>query len=290
MAFEDVYLVSDRLDLVPDDDVVMAQEKLETRFPDGYREYVTALGEGLYTDFVRVYPPRQILDEIAECRERWAYFADAYSEGADVLPLNRMMESIIVFDTTNGDEVVFHPDTPNELFALPRNDGRIHRIGRTLQDALAWALESGVLLQDDRTRILTDSGQFVDRAVRYFEPYSGRGRVEFSRFETQSYQDVRDFLIALVQHEVRESLCVSHTHGVGPYHDWLQIFVKEFRGVVRCNHLAEDHGNASLQVSYDVHAQTESLERIRAYCRTHARLYMDPQGRIGPTRVESDES
>ncbi|MXN74044.1 hypothetical protein GR157_04730 [Burkholderia sp. 4701] len=48
-----------------------AEEKLRTRFPRGYAEYVTRYGEGvLGGDFVRIYPPRRILAELEGWRAR----------------------------------------------------------------------------------------------------------------------------------------------------------------------------------------------------------------------------
>ncbi|OMG75099.1 SMI1/KNR4 family protein [Burkholderia ubonensis] len=52
-------------------DVSAAEEKLRTRFPKDYAEYITRFGEGvLGGDFVRIYPPRRILAELEDWRAR----------------------------------------------------------------------------------------------------------------------------------------------------------------------------------------------------------------------------
>jgi hypothetical protein len=52
------YLVFDDLKTVPPSEVADAAARLGLTFPDGYAEYVTELGEGLLSDYLRIWPPR----------------------------------------------------------------------------------------------------------------------------------------------------------------------------------------------------------------------------------------
>src|SRR5262245_17764133 len=91
------------------------EARLWVTLPPGYREYVTQLGEGvLGGTFVRIYPPWRIDAELVEWRERIEkyWFWDA---GKDLLPKARAIECIVLGDTLQGDELVFHPRYPDRL-------------------------------------------------------------------------------------------------------------------------------------------------------------------------------
>jgi hypothetical protein len=79
-----------------------------------YREYITGLGEGVLGSFIRIYPTWRIESELAEWRSRINkyWFWDA---GKDLLPKERALEFVIIGDTVNGDEIVFHPFRRNRL-------------------------------------------------------------------------------------------------------------------------------------------------------------------------------
>ncbi len=136
---------------VTDEEVDQAAAKLKTHFPDGYRQYVTTLGEGTLANFVRVYPPWRILAELEEWRDRIRqyWFWDA---GADVLSDEKAEQSIIVADTLNGDELIFHPSEPNRLFVLPREDEVIFEAGESLTEAVQWLCGSGKLTRRFKPR------------------------------------------------------------------------------------------------------------------------------------------
>jgi hypothetical protein len=72
--FEKVTVVAGPLVLSSPAEVDAAEAQLGIRFPSGYREYVTQLGEGvLGGSYVRIYPPRRILsgdNNLAEWRRR----------------------------------------------------------------------------------------------------------------------------------------------------------------------------------------------------------------------------
>jgi hypothetical protein len=64
-----------------------------------------------------------------------------------VLSKERAQECIIVGDTLNGDELIFHPTEPGVLFALPRDEENIYRLGPGLFAAMEWLCTSGQLTE-----------------------------------------------------------------------------------------------------------------------------------------------
>ena len=143
-----------------DAEVTKAEEQLWLKFPDGYREYVTTLGEGvLGGSFVRIYPPWRILRELDEWRARIKQYW-FWDKGRKLLPKERTVESVIIGDTVNGDELVFHPGRPNRLFVLPRDSGAIFEAGSDLLSAIEWICGSGKLT--------------CKFAERNFEPFDSR--------------------------------------------------------------------------------------------------------------------
>lgn len=136
------------------------ESRLWMKFPDGYREYIARFGEGLLGgSFIRVYPPWRIEQELVEWRRRINkyWFWDA---GRKILPKDRALECILIGDTVNGDELVFHPNRPDRLFVLPRDGEKVYEAGNDLPAAIEWMCSSGKL-----TVVITE---------RVFEPFNGR--------------------------------------------------------------------------------------------------------------------
>ena len=133
-------------------DVDALEKDLWIAFPGGYREYVTKLGEGvLGGDFVRIYPPWRIAKELDDWRQRIKkhWFWD---KGRAILPKQRALECVIIGDTTNGDEIVFHPTRPGHLFVLPRDEETVFVAGADLFAAIDFACSSGKLTEAFATR------------------------------------------------------------------------------------------------------------------------------------------
>lgn len=269
MAFDDVYVVSDQLTVVTDGDVIAAEATLGTRFPDGYREYVTTLGMGYCNGFARVYLPSEIVARKAEFQQMWAMFAPSrYEQGFDLLPLHRMIESIILLSTVDGDDLVFHPDTPQALYVLPRQDWHIYQGGQALDEALSWMLTPGHLAIAEHTSILTSEGQFVERLARYFEPDGEREEHAFL-LQGVNYDALRAYLIALALTALGPTLCLRHLYisPDGTEGEALQLFVKEYGGEVVCDPVSADRTSIRIDVSHDAGRDTGSLRRLLAYFR-----------------------
>jgi hypothetical protein len=170
LKIEDIQVVGEPLVLARPADVDALASRLWITFPLGYREYVTRLGEGVFGgSFVRISPPWRIESELSEWRRRIKKYW-FWDEGRDLLPKERALECVIIGDTVNGDELVFHPNRPNRLFVLPRDSEQIFEAGGDLLDAVEWMCTSGEL------------GEAFNE--RNFEPFDSR--VESSERTSQA--------------------------------------------------------------------------------------------------------
>jgi hypothetical protein len=108
VRLDDIHLVTERLVRSTDAEVSEAEAQLGTRFPPGFRNWMTTLGAGILCDLVRVYPLPDLLGLVVDALARWREY-DFWDEGRDVLAREALLESIVVADTLNGDEAIFHP-------------------------------------------------------------------------------------------------------------------------------------------------------------------------------------
>lgn len=146
LKIDDVRIVREPLVLATQADVEELESRMWVAFPEGYRDYVTRLGDGVLSSFVRIYPPWRIETELAEWRRRINKYW-LWDEGRDVLPKERALECVTVGDTINGDEVLFHPMRRNRLFVLPRDSEQVLDAGADLMAAVAWIGHSGELIE-----------------------------------------------------------------------------------------------------------------------------------------------
>lgn len=147
MKIEDVQVVGEPLVLASADEVDALASRLWITFPPGYRDYVTRLGEGVMGgSLVRVYLPWRIEKELPEWRRRINKYW-FWDDGRDVLPKERAVECVIIGDTVNGDELVFHPSRPNRLFVLPHESEQVFDAGGDLLAAIEWMCTSGELVE-----------------------------------------------------------------------------------------------------------------------------------------------
>ncbi len=267
MTLEEIYIVSNRLRVTIDADIVVAQAQLGAHFPNGYRDYVTTLGAGYCNDYIRVLLPADILSDLEEARERWAMFAPSrYKGGRDSLPLERMVESIMLLDTIDGDEVVFHPDEPNTFYVLPRQDEQIYEIGHTLNDALAWLLSADVLAYRERISVLMPTGEFVTRPVCYFVPDAERDVISFT-IRKAHHAALRAHLIALAHGTTGPTLCLRRSYAGfdGIEGEVLQLFVREYGGEIVCDPFGADSLNVSVRITHDAGSHAPSLDDLLTY-------------------------
>ena len=126
-------------------DVHEAEKQLNIIFPTGYKEYVTQFGQGvLGGSYVRIYPPYRIVSELKDWRERIAEYW-FWDDGRESLTQEQALESIIIGDTMDGDELVVHPSSPELIYVLPRYQEAMFIAGNGLPSAIEWLCSSGVL-------------------------------------------------------------------------------------------------------------------------------------------------
>ena len=145
------------LALTTDAEIDMVEAQLGLTFPRGYRAYLTTLGEGvLGGHLVRVYPPQRVADDLEKWRDRIDryWFWDA---GSPVLSKPSALESVVIADTLNGDEVIFHPDEPDRLLVLPADTEKIFVAGADLLEAVEWLCSSGKVTRRFPERVFEPS-------------------------------------------------------------------------------------------------------------------------------------
>lgn len=146
-----VEVVGGPLVLASDPEVDDLEARLGTTFPDGYREFVTRLGEGALNVLVRVYPPWRVLAELDVSRGSfsayWLWESDDVPFGQD-----QAMESISIADTIDGDMVVFRPSDPARIIVLPRQDERLVARGPNLLETIEWICRGGTGSRTSRRR------------------------------------------------------------------------------------------------------------------------------------------
>ena len=145
MKIEEIQVIGKKLVLAKAKEVESFESDRWLKFPAAYREFITTLGEGVLGGaFVRVYPPWRIEKELDDWRQRINKYW-FWEKGRKLLPKERALECVILGDTLNGDELVFHPMHPNQLFVLPRGGKTVFLAGTDLLSAVDWMCASGKL-------------------------------------------------------------------------------------------------------------------------------------------------
>jgi hypothetical protein len=148
--FETVTVIGAPLVLSQPAEVDAAEMQLGIRFPSGYREYVTQLGEGvLGGSYIRIYPPLRILsgtNNVAAWR-RWIAQYWFWGGGGSALTKQQALDDIIIGDTLDRYELIVHPANPERIYVLPRQREKIYVAGDGLPAAIEWRCTSGALTE-----------------------------------------------------------------------------------------------------------------------------------------------
>jgi hypothetical protein len=150
--FERIVVKQAAASLPTQKDVEELQSKLGAPLPAEYGEFITRFGEGVLGGaYIRIYPPSRIISELADWRTR----IDQYwfwDEGSEVLSKAEALKSIVLGDTVVGDELIFHPDRPDQIYVLPRDSESIFLAGDGLAEAIEWLCTSGQLTEPFKER------------------------------------------------------------------------------------------------------------------------------------------
>ena len=164
-----------------DSEVDQLERTLWFSVPEGYRQYIQVLGEGVLGSEIRVYPPWKILKDVemhrVMMRDYWFWY-----EGP--IPQSRAIESIPIGDTTNGDAFVVHPGRPAEIFVLPHGEDNSEQVKGNLNDLIDWFITG---FEDQENRV-----PFT------FQPYDSR------TFPNHGTESEFDFLGNEARTELRE--------------------------------------------------------------------------------------
>jgi len=296
MLLDDVYVVSDARALATDAQIAEAETALGARVPAGYRAYMMTLGAGELNETVRVLPPDELVRRTRDFRgvqanltagaeedgySRW----DLFDASLALLPPDRLLSSVLVIDAGEGDEIVYHPDAPGDLFLLPHEDGTVVRVGGTLDEALARVL--GDAQRGVRTRVLTAAEVFEDRdgGFSYFEPDPARERLMLTLNRAVPFAEVRAVLQAEALRHAPASLLVSeaYTHPDGRPGEILRLFVRAYGGAIWCHQGLPDGAGITVHLSYDRRRRTRDVDRLLAFCRGRTRRRA-PWWRLGRGR------
>jgi hypothetical protein len=176
VTVDEVRIIKQPLVVARPVDVDAFADRMWITLPDGYRDFVTRLGEGMFSGYIRIYPPWRIENELASWRQRIKDYW-FWAEGAPLLPQARAAECIVIGDTIDGDELVFHPARPQRLFLLPRHSQTVLEVGTDLLSAIEWICTSGKVVQPFVERDFTpfDSRDQVDDLERRSEPADPKG-------------------------------------------------------------------------------------------------------------------
>ncbi|MGE0786420.1 MAG: hypothetical protein AB7S26_12190 [Sandaracinaceae bacterium] len=226
------------------------ERSLGCAMPACYREYVVAYGASVYAGFVRVYAPERVSEGLPAWRDRVReyYFWEA---SAELLDHERLVECVVIADTLDGDELVFHPTDPATLYVLPRHQDRIHVAGTSLQDALRWLTESGTLTAPIGLKYVETIGPTV-------------GMNAMPAYDTTcDFAELSRDLLALGLHDAR-----SGTDGDDA--STLELVSRALGGVILILVVDADPPRApQVQVTYDPAAPPGARSRVRDVLERH---------------------
>jgi hypothetical protein len=203
MAFDDIYLVTDRLEIASAAEIAEAERELGSRCPSGYAEYVQRFGKGSLDDLLRLMLPGEIVSEVV----RWQSMKGEFwfwDEPHPEISIARVLDSVPVADTENGDEICFHPEDPDALIVLPRDEERLCRTGPGLVGALDCVFTSGALIRP--------------HPACAFESHLGRKYVRHQTSGTGDLVTVRDDLASIGLHALVDGTYDDHSGPVLPRH------------------------------------------------------------------------
>jgi hypothetical protein len=145
--FGDITISGQPLAPASEAEVSALEATLDCSFPPGYGEFVTTFGEGEINWLVRVFPPWRILDggDGLENFAQWRQRINKYWFWTGI-DKQRAIQSIMLGDTANGDQLCFHPDEPTVIHVLPRYRDYALIGGASIMELIRWLLTSGELI------------------------------------------------------------------------------------------------------------------------------------------------
>lgn len=127
------------------DHIELVAKAHNIRFPAGYSEFMAQYGEGELSE-IRVYSPGYIVENVEDWRSMVldGWFMSIHS---DLISVEKAMECYIFADTQSGDEFIFHPDSPDDIYVLPRHSQESILVSGGLTGIFEWYEGSSLMLQ-----------------------------------------------------------------------------------------------------------------------------------------------
>lgn len=267
--FADTYLVTDKLETFTHEDVDAAEAALGTRFPAGYREYVTTLGWGEYCGYVNVFPPRMIVEGQSGETPPLLEFCRSWNGAEFGITPERLAKSVMIANSINGDWIVFEASLPETIYILPSEESVMHKVG-ALTDVLKWLYEP--------------EGNPLFRFFQSTASLLEQKYIPIPRNLSLSYEEFRDWLFALKKHDHWEETIQPNVASGGTCYGLLtggktqiaqpgnekhfHAFFKCFGGSVLC--YVDTFGRPSLQVAYDPEKSDTTASEITAFLQSKA--------------------
>jgi hypothetical protein len=243
MQIDDVYLVSNKLELATEEDIEQLETALATPLPRGYADFVSKLGVGTYCDILRVYSPARILTEYADVRKRWdEYFF--WEVGRDVLTREQALRCVIFADTIDGDEIIARPDMPDRLFVLPRHDELIYWIPGSFDSPLTWQGSSGAVMREP--------------TFRYFESWRDREYREFfTAKEMFSIADLAPYFSDFWEQFGKTVTRLPREKDEDADENVAILFVREIAARIQLVQSLPDDKRMSVRIDYDADSESD---------------------------------
>jgi hypothetical protein len=127
VPFDDVYLVSDRLKLVPSKEIDAFEKRIGFPLPFGYREYLTTLGMGIFCEQLDVQRPSQIERELKYWQKEFVPIAveEGFWDNGALLTADELSKTVFFATNSEGDKFVACPSKGRVVFELPRHDSKM---------------------------------------------------------------------------------------------------------------------------------------------------------------------
>ena len=128
MPLADTYLVSPKLEIVPEAELSELESALGFALPVGYREYLRTLGNGTFCHDLHVRTPSEVMDprNMKYWTESMVPVAmDLWSE-RPLLDEKELAKSIVFAKSDEGDIFIAGPHRPGQVFELPRHEAKMY--------------------------------------------------------------------------------------------------------------------------------------------------------------------
>jgi hypothetical protein len=146
--FQGISFITDlSLNLISIQEVEAVEALLGFAFPEDYRKFVSTLGVGGTEFSLRVWSPQDILDDhLPTLRDRLSAFW-FWDKSPELLTQARAVECVPFFDSSCGDDIIFHPSDRNRWFILQHEADTV-AVVHSFQELCAFYLDDDDLHLD----------------------------------------------------------------------------------------------------------------------------------------------